>query len=130
MNATDGINRVLSNATELASRGEFSKALGVLEPLAVSEPNDPRVLGVLAGVYFRQDRFEEAARYFRRATERSPRSELASLGLFHALWKLGEQLSAEQELTRFLSIRESEEYRMLLEEMGWRFEGAMLIKPA
>jgi len=128
MNANDDIDRALAEATELCNRNEFSAALRLAEPLLVSEPADPRVLGVLAGVYLRQGRFAEAALYFRRVTDLSPRSELGSLGLFHALWASGEHALAERELTRFLGVRESEEYRILLEEMGWRFENGLLRK--
>jgi len=44
MNSNDDIDRALSDATDLANRNEFSAALTLLEPLAVSEPNNPRVL--------------------------------------------------------------------------------------
>jgi predicted Zn-dependent protease len=98
--ASNDIDEKLARATDLANRNEFSAALGLVEPLAASEPNNPRVLGVFAGLYFRQGKLEEASRYFRRATELSPKSELASLGLFHSLWGTGEHTSAEREIAR------------------------------
>jgi len=49
---------------------------------------------------------------------------LGSLGLFHTLWSLGRFQEAYEEAKRFLAIRDSEEYRQMIEEMRSTFEAA------
>lgn len=60
--------------------------------------------------------------YFLRVAELRPNVELASLGLFHCLWHLGDEDAARQELVRFASKNDSKESALLLEEMGWHLD--------
>lgn len=122
MRKDDEIDAVLRSVTEKASRGEFEQAFAEGAPLLELHPKDPRVLGVVAGVLWRTGRFEEAAELFARTTTISPRSELASVGLFHSLWSLKRVEEARAEATRFLSNGSSREYELLLDEMGWKFD--------
>jgi Tfp pilus assembly protein PilF len=62
--------------------------------------------------------------HFARVVELSPRSELASLGLFHSLWQLKQYRAARAELVRYLTTYESDECEQLMVEMGWRFDRA------
>jgi tetratricopeptide (TPR) repeat protein len=55
---------------------------------------------------------------FREAVELSPRSELASLGWFHSLLALRRTREAYAEVVRLLTVRDSPEYRELLEGDG------------
>jgi predicted Zn-dependent protease len=122
MRRDDNIDVTLRTVTEHANTGSFEQALALAMPLLDSHPNDARVLGVSAGVLWRAGRLEEAVGLFARAASASPKSELASLGLFHCLWGLNRPEEAKAEVARFLSIASSREYDLLLEEMGWRFD--------
>jgi len=88
-------------ARALRARGELLGRLGALLQLA--------------HVCKLQGHHREAEEYFRAATETSPGLELASLGLFHTLRRLGRNTEALQEALRFLSTRESLGYRELFD---------------
>jgi predicted Zn-dependent protease len=55
-----------------------------------------------------------AEHLFKKAVSLAPRSEKISLGLFHCLWAAAKQEEALEEMKRFLSLVDSEEYPMLL----------------
>jgi len=55
---------------------------------------------------------------FRRAVELNPKSELASLGLFHSLWEQQAASEAFAEMRRFLAVADSSEYKTLLRDMA------------
>jgi hypothetical protein len=57
-----------------------------------------------------KDEFIERAGY-------PPESEKISLGLFHCLWGRGKQEEALEEMRRFLTSADSEEYRLILENL-------------
>lgn len=106
-------------ATSLRDRGEFESALRVLTDLAAKlQPEQTRLrvhtLMQLGNVYGRLGRIDDSAAAFRAAVEVSPRRELASLGLFHALVALGRHRDAYEEMLRLLRLRDSELYRELL----------------
>jgi len=63
------------------------------------------------------ERYSEAAQSFKRATELSPDSELASLGLFQSLMDTGDKQAALSEMKRYLAGHKSEEYDLILEEL-------------
>ena len=64
----------------------------------------------------------------KRAVELSPRSELASVGLFHSLWDLGKVNQAFAEMRRFLRLSDSPEYSKLLRDLT--VEGRLVPQPA
>jgi hypothetical protein len=41
-----------------------------------------------------------------------------SKGLFHSLWKLGKQVEALEEVKRFQTISDSEDYREIVKEIN------------
>ena len=108
----------LTQAIKLNRMGKQSSALRILEPLARSHPRSAPVQGYLGGIYFDAGRIDEAVECFRRASTLSPRSELASLGLFHSLWAAGERNKALAEMRRFVSIAPSAEYARLIEDLA------------
>lgn len=59
-------------------------------------------------------RTSDAITHFRRAVELSPRHELSSLGLFHALISADSCLQAAQEMVRYLLLRDCRDYRDIL----------------
>lgn len=64
-----------------------------------------------------QKRLGEAEAHFRAAVEAAPKSELASLNLFHVLADRNRGNEALAEAVRLLSLRESLGYRELFDEM-------------
>src|SRR5437762_1663744 len=91
-------------AVKLHRARKSKEALEILECLAREYPKSAAVAGYLGGFYFQHDRFEQAAKWFSHATELSPKSETASLGLFHSLWNVGATSEAVTEMRRFLRL--------------------------
>ena len=114
----DEFKTLYAEAFALKKTGQFVEARERLTLLALERPDYAPVHGVLAGVLFELNEFREAVREFGTAARLSPRSELASLGLFHSLLKLGERTAAIAEMKRFTSLRESPEYALLQAELG------------
>jgi hypothetical protein len=73
----------------------------------------------LGHIFKKLDQPELRERHFCEAARIEPRSELASLGLFHARWALGLHEDALREARRYCSLSNSEGYRDLLSE-GFR----------
>jgi predicted Zn-dependent protease len=61
---------------------------------------------------------EEAISYFQQAVVLRPDSEAVSLGLFHCLWESDRMDDAFDEMKRFLTGNESEEYKRLLADIN------------
>jgi predicted Zn-dependent protease len=80
---------------------------------------------MLGSIQLELGRKTEAASSFRQATLLSPKSELASLGLFHALWESGDTDGAFEEMKRFIAAAgPSDEYRKVLQEINAKVDPA------
>ncbi len=112
-----GLRRQFDRAVKLHRAHKTQEALAILERLAREYRKSAAVAGYLAGVYFGQDEFERAAKWFKCATDLAPKSELASLGLFHSLWNVGASTEAVAEMRRFLRVADSREYGKLLRDL-------------
>ena len=110
------LDKKIEKVLELKKQDKYKDALCEAENLTEKYPEIGSVYGLAASIYFELDRFEEAAQKYRKATEISPKSEMASLGLFHSLWQIGSNDAAFEEMKRYMSIAESEEYNELLEK--------------
>jgi hypothetical protein len=100
---------------------DYAAALRLLEEIVGDARASQSVLGAsytqigfIRGTYLHQD--EAAVRYFRLGVAASPRHELASLGLYHALRKTCDWVGAFEEAERFLLLRRSADYRALFTE--------------
>ena len=111
------LRRQLDRAIRLNRDGHSAEAAKILRALAKTSPDSAAVHGYLGGIHLDRERFADAARSFRAAVRLAPTSELASLGLFHSLWALGDKAGALAEMGRFLARRESREYRTLIKEL-------------
>jgi hypothetical protein len=108
-------------ATSARDRAELSEAIRLLrEILAMAPPGERKLitatnqqLGYIAGSLETPNNPVAAVGYFAKAAELSPRSELSSLGLFHALDAAGRLDDALAEGVRYLSLRMSEDYRAM-----------------
>jgi tetratricopeptide (TPR) repeat protein len=95
----------------------MADAAAGLEQLAARFPRHPVVVGLLGAIYHALGEYALAAKYWRIATEVSPGKEMPSLGLFHALWNLGESREAIREMLRFLAVEPQADYLEILEEL-------------
>jgi predicted Zn-dependent protease len=99
-------------------RGEAKEGLEILLELDREYPNEPAIVGMTGSLYWELKEYERARDWYRRAVELSPKSELASIGLFHSLWRTGDRDAALQEMNRLEQLRSSEEYQRLRGELG------------
>lgn len=114
----DDIEKEFDDALRLRDAGQVDDAVKILEALAQRRPDAYPVLGTLAGIQYSQGDMEGARKNFSRTVELSPRSELASRGLFHALYRLGRLVEAFEEMARFRSLKRSSEYDSILEDLA------------
>lgn len=112
------MDRRLNAAIQENRAGRHAQALAILVPLSAEYPKSAAVIGYLAGVYFGLKDYVKAEKSFRKTTRLSPKSELASLGLFHSLCHLGRRREAFREMRRLLKVTDSEKYKMLLRDMA------------
>lgn len=103
----------LREAIELKNQLRFDESAQILLELRETHPESASVHGLLGYTLWELGQLEPAVQSFRRAVNLSPRSELASLGLFHSLLETGDKQSAIHEMNRFLRLADSEEYRAL-----------------
>lgn len=105
-------------ALRLRQKGKRQQALRMLLPLQVDYPNSGPLHGMIGTIFFELKSYSHAAAAFRRTTELSTKSSVASLGLFHSLWELNQQEEAISELKRFMRVAESAEYEEIAAELG------------
>lgn len=105
-------------ATTLRDAGDLNGAQALLERLAAENPTVFGVWLALGGVQMSRSDYEAAERSFAIAIDLRPRSELASLSMFHTLKHLRRMNDAFAEMRRLLALRpESREYELLREEL-------------
>jgi tetratricopeptide (TPR) repeat protein len=102
----------------LKAEQRHAEALPILEQLEKVQPRSAALYAVLGDTYWELRLMDKAIAAFRFATVLSPKSETASLCLFHCLWELGEYDKAIVEAYRFLRLGDSEDYRAILMEIG------------
>jgi len=113
------LEQLFAEAIALRDLGNLRDTLAKLaEILSEQTKFDAPVLGLMGNIYWDLNDFTKALECYRKAVVIKPKSELASLGLFHTLWNLGKRDEAFDEMRRFLSISSSEEYSRLLSEMN------------
>jgi hypothetical protein len=118
---------MFDDAMRLRDAGEFVAARHLLASLVeqltqqdeVLLPHTHMQLGNISDML--GDHSQREA-HFRAASVIAPRKELASLGLFHALWDQGRRTEALEEMVRFLRWRYSEMYAEMLSP---RFEARL-----
>lgn len=105
-------------ALELNNGELYEESLPLLESLARLYPANGKVQETLAAVYYLLKRYPDAEQMFQRVVKTRPRSERASIALFHTLMHLERDDEAFDEARRFvLAGGKSEEYKRLFKEM-------------
>ena len=107
-----------TEADRLRNESKFVEALSVLEQLLPRYPKKVSLLFTLAHVNWELQNFERAADLFRTVTHINPKSEMASLGLFHCLWGIGKQEEALDEVKRFMAVSYSKDYVRIIREIN------------
>lgn len=111
--------KLFEEAVKLRESGSLYEAIKKLKAILSGNPKyDTAVLGIMGNIYWELSELNKALKCYRKAVELNPKSEMASLGLFHTLWKLGKEDEGFDEMERFLSISNSKEYSLLLDELG------------
>lgn len=110
-------------ALRLRDGGDLLGAAAIFERLNAEYPNQAAILGMWGSIYFRLRDWERALPLYQRTVMLAPKSELASLGLFHSLWSHGRREEAFAEMRRFLCVADSAEYRQLLCDLREGAEG-------
>ncbi len=98
-------------ALDLWHSGDPESAIAQLEALAIKYPNEAAIHGMLGGYLYEQGGLAEARPHTHLAVQLSPKSELAARWHFHVLYDQGLVAEAREELKRFHSITEIEEFR-------------------
>ena len=114
----NGLRTGMNRAMQLRRQGRRREAVRILEGLASRHSRSAAVMGSLGSVYFELGLLAKAGKAFAQAIELNPKSEMASLGLFHSLWQQGARSEAFAEMSRFLSAAKSEEYTKLLRDLA------------
>ncbi len=103
-----------NSALDIWHGGDGDKAIKILKNLDTQFPNTPSILGMIGAIYFSLRDWKHSEYYFKRTIEISPKSELASLGLFHSLWEMKNLDKAFEEAKRFVSMNGySSKYQLL-----------------
>ncbi len=107
-----------NKALSLRDQNDLEKSSEILNELIAEYPDFPLAYGHLAEIFWRQGKIEQAGFYFRIVTEMIPQSKLASLGLFHMLWKMEDYQAALNEIKRFTKAGyKCQDYDEILEEL-------------
>jgi len=87
---------------ELKESGKYDEAFDLLYPLRDSYAKEFEIQFLLGIVRYQAGRYSESVVFLKESLLLSPKNELSSLTLFHALIHLGKIHSALTELRRFL----------------------------
>lgn len=107
----------VDKAIRLRQSGRLEEAVEALREIICDAPDCGSAYLILGSIHWDENRLLEALACFRESVRLLPRLEAASLPLFHVLLELGRTNEAFEEVTRFLSVSESQEYRRLIWEL-------------
>jgi len=102
----------------LSKKGDLSGTLEVMEELVRSNPKLALLRASFANTLWDNGDLVKAEKEFRDAIALGPDLEKISLGLFHLLWEQGREDEAFEEMKRFMSISDSEDYRAISKEIN------------
>jgi len=107
-------------AIQLRNAEEYNSSVHELEEILYFYPDHPKlggILVVLAGVCQSLGDNKSALKYFQKASDLKPESEIASLGLYLTYIELGQSKEAILELKRYLSENEPNNYKTTIREL-------------
>lgn len=106
----------VDRAKEMRDAGREEEALALLYEIINAHPRSAYARLVAGEILWGRGELREALSQFEEATVLVPRSEAASLSLFHIRLRLDDEEGAFREMRRFLADNESFEYRRLIVE--------------
>ena len=116
-NFSEAERALFSSAQEKSKNNDLTGAVEVLEMLVDGNPASAIFNATLANTYKQLAVFDKAEKHFKKAVQVSPESEIISLGLFHCLWDQGKSDEAVNELNRYMSLADSDDYREIEKEL-------------
>lgn len=108
-------------AMQFRQESKHQAACDKFVELLSEQLSNKTVLGMLSVCSFEMEGYELAAVYATKLVAVSPKSETASLVLFHSLWKMNREDEAFDEMRRFLSLASSDAYDELLKDINAEF---------
>lgn len=117
MEIDKGDEVLINMAISLNSKKLFKEALSILLGIEAKYKKSSMINGLIATSYYHAKEYGMSADYYKRTIELNPKSELASLGLFHSLWEMKNYSGAYREMDRFLSSNEANSYKVTLIEL-------------
>lgn len=113
---------IIDKAFACKEKGAFLDALNLLHPLVMKYADDNVFNGLMAALYFELQDYENSEKYFRKASQLNPQSELSSLGLFHSLVHQNKTLLGLKEVQRFISSNSYKLYKTTIHELKSNFD--------
>jgi tetratricopeptide (TPR) repeat protein len=96
------LNRLLQHAIDLKNEEKFEEAADAFTQIVTQYPDCAPANGLLGAIlHLELKRSREAIPYCRKATQLAPKSQMASLGLFHSLWATDQIYEALDEIKRY-----------------------------
>jgi tetratricopeptide (TPR) repeat protein len=112
------LHSLLQEAIDLKNQQDYAGAVRVLSALVRQYPKCAPAHGLLGSLYLlKLQQVKKAIACFKKTIKLAPKSEMASLGLFHSLWKVRKQTEALEEMKRFQTISHSKDYDEILAEI-------------
>jgi len=104
-------------ANRLRKEGDADGAIKVLRALVTDFPKQSAAYLIIGDILWDEGMLVAASAAFRVATKRFPKLEIASLGLFHTLWRQSKTDAAFEEMKRFQSISFCQDYKEIVDEI-------------
>ena len=105
------------SANQLRKAGDADGAIRVLRALVSDFPKQAAAYLIIGDILWDEGKLAAATAAFRIATERFPKLEIASLGVFHTLWRQSKTDDAFEEMKRFQSVSHSRDYQEIVDEV-------------
>jgi len=107
-----------NRALDLWHEDKPFEAIKILKQLNKEFPNQPTILGMLGAIHFTLDDWANSLIYYDKAVILSPKSESASIGLFHSLWHHERFDEAFEEAKRYVKLNGfSKKYDFIMKEL-------------
>lgn len=109
---------LLQQAIDLKNAKDYAAAIRVLADSIREYPKCAPAHALMGSIYLHKlKQMSKAVDCFQKALHLSPKSEGASLGLFHSLWEANRQVEALEEMKRFQAVSHSKDYDEILAEI-------------
>jgi tetratricopeptide (TPR) repeat protein len=114
------LNQILQQGIDCKNEGDYHGAIGAFEEAIRKSPRCSLAYWLLGGVHYTFLNDPRAAiPYFQKGVQLSPKTEIASLALFHALWDTDQTFDALEEIKRYqlLTNWSSKDYLEIMQEI-------------